>query len=190
MLYYLFTYLDNAFDLPGAGLFQFITFRAAAAIMVSLLISLVFGGRLVNYLRRRQVGETVRDLGLEGQLEKQGTPTMGGLMILAGIAVAVFLWGDLTNPYIWIVLLVTLAFGLIGFFLRHFGYPMAPLVLGIVLGDLLEKNLRRALILSDGDLTPLFTRPIAAAVAALIFATIAWRVWSLVRPSRTGRAPA
>lgn len=85
---------------------------------------------------------------------------------------------------------VMLAFGLIGFALRHHGYPMAPLVLGIVLGDLLEKNLRRALILSDGDLTPFFIRPIAGTVAALIFATIAWRVWSLVRPSRTDRAPA
>jgi len=80
---------------------------------------------------------------------------------------------------------VMLAFGLIGFFLRHFGYPMAPLVLGIVLGDLLEKNLRRALILSDGDLTPFFTRPIAGTVAALIFATIAWRLWSLYgRPKK------
>jgi putative tricarboxylic transport membrane protein len=76
---------------------------------------------------------------------------------------------------------VMLAFGLIGFFLRHFGYPMAPLVLGIVLGDLLEKNLRRALILSDGDLTPFFTRPIAGTVAAMIFATIAWKLWSLYR---------
>jgi putative tricarboxylic transport membrane protein len=80
---------------------------------------------------------------------------------------------------------VMLAFGLIGFFLRHFGYPMAPLVLGIVLGDLLEKNLRRALILSDGDLTPFFTRPIAGTVAALIFATVGWKLWSLyIRPAR------
>jgi putative tricarboxylic transport membrane protein len=76
---------------------------------------------------------------------------------------------------------VMLAFGLIGFFLRHFGYPMAPLVLGIVLGDLMEKNLRRALILSDGDLSPFFTRPIAGTVAAMIFATIAWKLWSLYR---------
>ncbi len=80
---------------------------------------------------------------------------------------------------------VMLAFGLIGFFLRHFGYPMAPLVLGIVLGDLLEKNLRRALILSDGDLSPFFTRPIAGTVAAMIFATVGWKLWSLyVRPVR------
>ncbi|HSX92504.1 MAG TPA: tripartite tricarboxylate transporter permease [Hydrogenophaga sp.] len=85
---------------------------------------------------------------------------------------------------------VMLAFGLIGFALRHHGYPMAPLVLGIVLGDLLEKNLRRALILSDGDLTPFFTRPIAGTVAALIVATIAWRLWSLVRRPRAASAPA
>lgn len=85
---------------------------------------------------------------------------------------------------------VMLAFGLIGFALRHYGYPMAPLVLGIVLGDLLEKNLRRALILSDGDLTPFFTRPIAGTVAALIFATIAWRVWSLYRRPRAASAAA
>lgn len=85
---------------------------------------------------------------------------------------------------------VMLAFGLIGFALRHYGYPMAPLVLGIVLGDLLEKNLRRALILSDGDLTPFFMRPIAGTVAALIVATIAWRVWSLLRRPRVASAPA
>lgn len=85
---------------------------------------------------------------------------------------------------------VMLAFGLIGFALRHYGYPMAPLVLGIVLGDLLEKNLRRALILSDGDLTPFFTRPIAGAVAALIFVTIAWRVWALYRRPRPQSAAA
>jgi phospho-N-acetylmuramoyl-pentapeptide-transferase len=115
MLYYLFTYLDKAFDLPGAGLFQFITFRAAAAILVSLLISLVFGGRLVNYLRRRQVGETVRDLGLEGQLEKQGTPTMGGLIILAAIFIPTVLFARLDNVYILLMLLVTVWMGTIGF---------------------------------------------------------------------------
>jgi phospho-N-acetylmuramoyl-pentapeptide-transferase len=115
MLYYLFTYLDKAFDLPGAGLFQFITFRAAAAILVSLLISLVFGGRLVNYLRRRQVGETVRDLGLEGQLQKQGTPTMGGLIILAAIFIPTVLFARLDNIYILLMLLVTVWMGAIGF---------------------------------------------------------------------------
>lgn len=84
---------------------------------------------------------------------------------------------------------VMLAFGILGYFLRQFGYPMAPLVLGIVLGDLLEKNLRRALILSDGDLTPFFTRPISAVVAAMIFATIGWKLWSL-RKARQGKAVA
>ena len=83
---------------------------------------------------------------------------------------------------------VMLAFGFIGFVLRHFGYPMAPLVLGIVLGDLLEKNLRRALVLSDGDLAPFFTRPISAALAALIVGTVGWKVWSLYRPRRAGAA--
>jgi len=115
MLYYLFTYLDQAFDLPGAGLFQFITFRAAMAIMVSLLISLVFGQRLVDYLRRRQVGETVRDLGLEGQLQKQGTPTMGGLIILAAIFIPTVLFAKLDNIYILLMLLVTVWMGAIGF---------------------------------------------------------------------------
>ncbi|MBP7566603.1 MAG: tripartite tricarboxylate transporter permease [Burkholderiaceae bacterium] len=85
---------------------------------------------------------------------------------------------------------VMLAFGLIGFFLRHYGYPMAPLVLGIVLGDLLEKNLRRALVLSDGDLAPFFTRPISAAVAALIFGTIAWKLWSMRRARSAAPQPA
>jgi putative tricarboxylic transport membrane protein len=84
---------------------------------------------------------------------------------------------------------VMLAFGLIGFFLRHHGYPMAPLVLGIVLGDLLEKNLRRALILSDGDLSPFFTRPIAGTVAAMIFTTIAWKLWTLYGPRSRPKAP-
>ena len=84
---------------------------------------------------------------------------------------------------------VMLAFGLIGFVLRHFGYPMAPLVLGIVLGDLLEKNLRRALVLSDGDLTPFFTRPISAVLATLIIGSVAWKLWTLHR-TRAPQAPA
>jgi len=79
---------------------------------------------------------------------------------------------------------VMLVFGLIGFFLRGFGYPMAPLVLGVVLGDLLEKNLRRALLLSDGDLTPFFTRPISAVVAAMIFGTVGWKIWNVTRSNK------
>ncbi len=85
---------------------------------------------------------------------------------------------------------VMLVFGIVGYLLRQFGYPMAPLVLGIVLGDLLEKNLRRALILSDGDLTPFFTRPISAVVAAMIFGTIGWKLWSLHKARRVTQASA
>lgn len=87
MLYYLADYLQRCCDVPGAGVFQYISFRTAAAIIVSLLISLVFGKNWIKYLNKRQVGETIRDLGLEGQLEKQGTPTMGGLIILASILI-------------------------------------------------------------------------------------------------------
>ena len=114
MLYYLFTYLDR-FDVPGAGLFNYISFRAAAAIITSLLISLVFGGRLIGILRKQQVGETVRDLGLEGQKEKEGTPTMGGLIILASILIPTLLFAKLENIYIIIMLVATVMLGTIGF---------------------------------------------------------------------------
>jgi len=85
MLYYLFDFLNQTYDLPGAGVFQYITFRAAMAVITSLLISMVFGKKLIDRLHRLQVGETVRDLGLEGQQEKSGTPTMGGIIILMAI---------------------------------------------------------------------------------------------------------
>ena len=91
MLFHLFEYLDRTTDLPGAGLFSFLSFRAPIAIILSLVISIVFGGRIVRLLRRQQVGETVRDLGLEGQMSKQGTPTMGGIMILGAILIPVLL---------------------------------------------------------------------------------------------------
>ncbi len=114
MLYYLFNYLDQ-FDFPGAGLFNYISFRAAAAIITSLLISLAFGNRLINLLRRLQVGETVRDLGLEGQKKKEGTPTMGGLIILASVIVPTVLFADVANIYILIMLGATVMLGAIGF---------------------------------------------------------------------------
>ncbi len=114
MLYYLFQYL-NELDVPGAGVFQYITFRAAASIIVSLLISMVFGKRIINLLHRQQVGETVRDLGLEGQKEKQGTPTMGGLIILASILIPTLLFAKLENIYIILMLLSTVLLGAIGF---------------------------------------------------------------------------
>lgn len=115
MLYYLFNYLDKQWDFPGAGLFQYISFRAGLAIIISLLISAVFGKNLIATLRRRQVGETIRDLGLEGQLQKQGTPTMGGLIILLSILVPTLLLTQLDNVYILLLLASTLWLGLIGF---------------------------------------------------------------------------
>lgn len=113
MLYYLFEYL-NELDFPGAGVFQYITFRTAASVIVSLLISMVFGKRIINYLHAKQVGETVRDLGLEGQKAKQGTPTMG-VIILASILIPTVLFAKLDNIYIILMLVSTVMLGAIGF---------------------------------------------------------------------------
>ncbi|CAM3675557.1 phospho-N-acetylmuramoyl-pentapeptide-transferase [Flavobacterium gelidilacus] len=115
MLYYLFHYLENNFDVPGAGLFQFITFRSALAIILSLLISTVFGKRIINFLRNQQVGETVRELGLEGQKEKAGTPTMGGIIIIIATLVPVLLLAKLDNIYVILLIVTTLWMGTIGF---------------------------------------------------------------------------
>lgn len=115
MFYYLFDFLDKQFNVPGAGVFQYISFRAAMALIGSLLISLVFGKRIISLLHRKQVGETVRDLGLNGQLEKKGTPTMGGLIILSAIVVPTLLFAKLHNVYIILLLLSTVWLGAIGF---------------------------------------------------------------------------
>jgi len=115
MLYHLFTYLDSAYDLPGAGLFRFISFRAAMSLLTSLIIGIGIGKRVIEWLQLKQVGEIVRDLGLEGQLKKQGTPTMGGLIILAAILLPTILFADLTNIYTQMMLLVTVWLGAIGF---------------------------------------------------------------------------
>ncbi|UTW67487.1 phospho-N-acetylmuramoyl-pentapeptide-transferase [bacterium SCSIO 12643] len=114
MLYYLFEYLQEL-GMPGAGLFQYISFRAAMAIVVSLLISMVFGGRIIDLIRKQQVGESVRDLGLEGQMEKAGTPTMGGLIILASILIPTLLFAKLDNIYVIMLLISTVWLGAIGF---------------------------------------------------------------------------
>ena len=114
MLYSLFKYLDQAFDLPGAGVFQYITFRAGMAIILSLIISMVLGGRIIKLLQKLQVGETVRDLGLDGQLKKQGTPTMGGLIILSAILIPTLLFARLDNVYIILLLISTVWLGIIG----------------------------------------------------------------------------
>ena len=115
MLYYLFTYLDKHFDFPGAGVFQYITFRTTMAVIVSLVISLLMGKTLIAYLHRKQVGETIRDLGLDGQKEKQGTPTMGGLIILAAILIPTLLFAKLNNVYIILMIITTVWMGAIGF---------------------------------------------------------------------------
>lgn len=115
MLYYLFDYLNKHYDIPGAGLFRFLSFRAAAAIITSLGLTLFLGKRIIGLLQRLQVGETIRDLGLEGQQKKQGTPTMGGLIILSAILIPTILFTKLDNVYIVIMLLSTIWLGLIGF---------------------------------------------------------------------------
>ncbi len=115
MLYYLFTYLQEAFDLTGAGVFQYISFRAAMAVIVSLLISMIFGKKIIHILAKKQVGESVRDLGLVGQAEKAGTPTMGGIIILSSILIPTLLFAKLDNIYIILMIVTTLWMGLIGF---------------------------------------------------------------------------
>jgi phospho-N-acetylmuramoyl-pentapeptide-transferase len=114
MLIYLFEYLDRL-NVPGAGVFQYISFRSASAVILSLIISMLLGKRIINYLRRKQIGESIRDLGLEGQKQKQGTPTMGGLIILASILIPTLLFGDLQNIYVILMLITTVWLGFIGF---------------------------------------------------------------------------
>ncbi|MDC3252627.1 phospho-N-acetylmuramoyl-pentapeptide-transferase [Crocinitomicaceae bacterium] len=114
MLYYLFQYL-NEFDFPGAGLFDYISFRAAMALITSLIVSMAFGRRLIGLLQKQQIGETVRDLGLEGQLAKQGTPTMGGLIILAAILIPTLLFARLESIYVITMIIATVWLGAIGF---------------------------------------------------------------------------
>lgn len=115
MLYHLFKFLDEAYNLPGAGLFQFSTFRAALAILFSLALSTIYGERIIKYLQRKQMGEQIRDLGLEGQAEKAGTPTMGGLIIIAATLIPVLLFANLDNIYILLLLVTTVWMGVIGF---------------------------------------------------------------------------
>jgi phospho-N-acetylmuramoyl-pentapeptide-transferase len=115
MLYYLFEYLEKHYEIPGAGLFQYITFRAALAIIFSLLFSTIFGKKIISYLQRQQVGETVRDLGLAGQVEKAGTPTMGGIIIIFATLIPVLLLARLDNIYVIMLIVTLLWMGLIGF---------------------------------------------------------------------------
>ena len=115
MLYYLFEFLENNYNLPGTGVFYYISFRSALAIITSLLVSLVFGGRIIKLIKKYQIGEQVRKLGLEGEDKKSGTPTMGGLIILAAIIIPTLLFAKLENIYIQVMLISTIWLGIIGF---------------------------------------------------------------------------
>ena len=114
MLYYLFQYLENEFQLPGASLFQFLSFRSAFAILISLLFTLIFGKNIIKFLKQKQVGESIRDLGLSGQKEKEGTPSMGGIIIILGILIPVFLLARIDNIYIILLIITTVWTGIIG----------------------------------------------------------------------------
>ena len=115
MLYPIFDYLDRVLDIPGTGVFKYISFRAGMAAVFSLLITITFGHHIINWIRNKQIGETVRDLGLEGQAQKKGTPTMGGLMIIAAILIPTLLFANLNNIYIILLLITTVWLGAIGF---------------------------------------------------------------------------
>ncbi len=115
MLYYFFNYLDQFYDFPGAGVFRYISFRASAATILSLVVAAIFGKKIIDLLRRLQIGETIRDLGLQGQMEKKGTPTMGGFIILASLIIPVLLFAKLDNVYIILLLITTLWTCMIGF---------------------------------------------------------------------------
>jgi phospho-N-acetylmuramoyl-pentapeptide-transferase len=153
MFYYLFTYLDKHYDLPGAGMFYYISFRAGMAILFSLIISLFIGKKVINFLKKKQIGETVRDLGLEGQLSKQGTPTMGGIIILASIIIPTLLFAKLHNIYVIILLLTTVWLGFIGFiddYIKVFKHNkkglhgkakiIGQVILGLIVGIIIYKS--------------------------------------------------
>jgi phospho-N-acetylmuramoyl-pentapeptide-transferase len=153
MLYYLFEYLESQFNFPGASVFQFITFRAAAAFILSLLVSTIYGKRIINFLQKQQVGETVRDLGLQGQKQKSGTPTMGGVIIILATLIPVLLLAKLDNIYVIILLITTVWMGFIGFvddYIKVFKKDKAGLKgkfkvlgqvgLGIIVGTMLYFN--------------------------------------------------
>lgn len=115
MLYYLFEFLEKQYQLPGAGLFQFLTFRAAMAVLLSLLIAMVYGKRIILFLQKKQIGESIRDLGLEGQKQKAGTPTMGGIIIIISTLLPVILFADIKNIYVILLIVTTVWMGIIGF---------------------------------------------------------------------------
>ncbi|MCL6268058.1 phospho-N-acetylmuramoyl-pentapeptide-transferase [Flagellimonas myxillae] len=150
MLYYLFEYLEKQYQLPGAGLFGFLTFRAAMSVMLSLLIAMVYGKRIILFLQKKQIGESIRDLGLEGQQQKAGTPTMGGLIIIISTLIPVLLFADIKNIYIILLIITTIWMGIIGFvddYIKIFKKDkkglkgrfkiMGQVVLGLIVGSIM-----------------------------------------------------
>jgi phospho-N-acetylmuramoyl-pentapeptide-transferase len=167
MLIYLFDYLDRL-NMPGAGVFQYISFRSACAVITSLIIALLFGKRIISFLHRKQIGESIRDLGLDGQKEKQGTPTMGGLIILLSILVPTLLFGNLENIYVIIMLITTIWLGFVGFLddyikvfrknkrgLKGKSKILGQVVLGIVVGLIIfihkDVVVREKVLLANGE---------------------------------------
>lgn len=182
MLYYLFEYLERQFQIPGASLFGFITFRAAMAIILALLISTIFGKRIIRFLQKQQVGETIRDLGLEGQVEKAGTPTMGGIIIILATLIPVLLFAKLGNIYIILLIITTLWMGTIGFiddYIKKFKKDkeglkgkfkvLGQVGLGIIVGatlyfhpnvtvrEELPQDQQKEIVMSDGSMQKQFT---------------------------------
>ena len=150
MLYYLFEYLEQQYQFPGATLFQFLTFRAAMAVLLSLLIAMVYGKRIIQVLKARQIGESIRDLGLDGQKQKAGTPTMGGIIIIMSTLIPILLFGDLNNIYVILLIVTMLWMGIIGFIddyikifkknkkgLKGRFKVMGQVVLGLIVGSVL-----------------------------------------------------
>jgi phospho-N-acetylmuramoyl-pentapeptide-transferase len=167
MLYYLFEYLEKNFDIPGAGLFSFITFRAALAVILSLVIATFFGKKIIRFLQHKQMGETIRDLGLDGQNEKAGTPTMGGIIIILATLVPVLLLAKLDNIYVIMLIVTTLWMGTIGFiddYLKKFkndkkGLPgkfkvIGQVGLGIFVGAVMYMHPDVTVRLEKEDSTP------------------------------------
>jgi phospho-N-acetylmuramoyl-pentapeptide-transferase len=165
MLYYLFDYLNKTMDVPGAGVFQYITFRSALALILSLLISTIYGKKIISFLRNQQVGETVRELGLEGQTQKAGTPTMGGLIIIIATLIPVLLLTKLNNIYIILLIVTTLWMGTIGFiddYIKIFKKDkeglkgkfkvIGQIGLGIIVGSVLYFN--QGVTVRERSLTP------------------------------------
>jgi phospho-N-acetylmuramoyl-pentapeptide-transferase len=170
MFYYLFNYLDTEFDFLGAGVFKYISFRAVLAAMLSLAISLIWGGKIIRFIRSKQIGESVRDLGLQGQIEKTGTPTMGGIMILISIIVPTLLFAKLDNVYIVLLLVSALWMGLIGFLddyikvfkknkegLKGTFKVIGQVTLGLIVGGVLVFNdsvvIRKYILSTDMQIT-------------------------------------